>query len=251
VRTILGEPTAPEEALKLAGFRMIRSGGRSITIANRGLRDRDTSEAHGFDLCTCCGLALESRPVGDGEDQDQDIEAEIDSRHRPGCPGAKDIDRTVVRRNTWLIAEIKGDAMEIQLPLAARDAGFTSWRVTLAEALTLGVRETMQAGRNDLRWFEKRQDDRPVSLIIYDVMPGGTGYLPKLFANGGDGLKTAASEALHRLETCTCADSCHRCCAISGTSGTTCCSTASKSSAPCDAWSVRPDWPMPNSTTSG
>ena len=47
--------------------------------------------------------------------------------------------------------------------------------------------------------------------MIYDVMPGGTGYLPKLFANGGAGLRAAASEALHRLEMCTCADSCHRC----------------------------------------
>jgi hypothetical protein len=211
VRTILGEPTAPEEALELAGFRMIRSAGRSITIANRGLRDRDTGEAHGFDLCTGCGLALESRPAGDDQDEDEDADAEADSRHRPGCPGAKDVDRTVVRRNTWLIAEIKGDAMEIQLPLVARGNGFASWRTTLAEALALGIRETMQAGRNDLRWFEKRQDDEPVALVIYDGMPGGTGYMPKLFGNGGDGLKAAANEALRRLEACTCAASCHRC----------------------------------------
>ena len=34
VRTILGEPTAPDGALELAGLRMIRSAGRSITIAN-------------------------------------------------------------------------------------------------------------------------------------------------------------------------------------------------------------------------
>ena len=210
VRTILGEPTAPEEALELAGFHMIRSAGRSITVANRGLLDRDTGEAHGFDLCTGCGLALESRPAEDQE-EDEDANAEADSRHRPGCPGAKDVDRTVIRRNTWLIAQIKGDAMEIQLSLTAQGKGSASWRTTLAEALTLGVRETMQAGRNDLRWFEKRRDDNPVALVLYDGMPGGTGYLPKLFANGGDGLKTAAGEALRRLETCTCANSCHRC----------------------------------------
>lgn len=209
VRTILGEPTAPDEALELAGLRMIRSAGRSITIANRGLWDREKGEAHGFDLCTGCGLALESRPVGDEDDEAEDSEA--DSRHRLGCPGANDVDRTVIHRNTWLVAEIKGDAMEIQLPRATRVEGFASWRVTLAEALTLGVRETMQAGRNDLRWFTKRRDDEPVSLIIYDVMPGGTGYLPKLFADGGTGLKEAADEARRRLESCTCADSCHRC----------------------------------------
>jgi hypothetical protein len=212
VRTILGEPTAPAEALSLAGLRLVRSAGRSISIANRGLRDRDTGEAYGFDLCTGCGLAVESHPaLDDDSDSDQDTDAETDSRHRPGCPGAKDVDRTVIRRNTWLTAEIRGDAMEIVLPLAARTDGFSSWRVTLAEALTLGVRETMLAGRRDLSWFVKKRDDKPLSLVIYDVMPGGTGYLPKLFADGGFGLKAAALEALHRLETCTCADSCHRC----------------------------------------
>lgn len=209
VRTILGEPTAPEEALELAGVRMIRSAGRSITIVNRGLRDRTTGEAHGFDLCTGCGLALESAPPGE-DDIDPDGD-EADTRHRPGCPGAADADGTVTKRNSWLIAEIRGDAVEMELPLGARGAGFATWRATLAEALTLGVRETMYAGRGDLQWFEKRRDDEPVSLVIYDVMPGGTGYIPKLFSNGGGGLKAAAAEALKRLESCDCADACHRC----------------------------------------
>lgn len=209
VRTILGEPTAHEEALELGGLRLKRNAGRTITIANRGPRDRDAGPALGFDLCTSCGLALESTP--DDDDDDDSDEAVADSRHRPGCPGAQDVEETVIKRNAWLIAEIKGDAVEIALPLAARDASFASWRATLAEALTLGMRETMQAGRNDLRWFEKRQDDDPVAIVLYDVMPGGTGYLPKAFANSGEGLKDAAEEALGRLAGCSCADSCHRC----------------------------------------
>lgn len=208
VRTVLGEPTAPEEALELAGIRMIRSSGRSITIANRGLRDPSSGGAHGFDLCTGCGLALESTPPGDDHDPDDD---EADTRHRPGCPGTNDVGGTVIKRNSWLIAEIRGDAIEIELPLGVRGSDFSAWRASLAEALTLGIRETMYAGRSDLQWFEKRRDDEPVSLVIYDVMPGGTGYIPKLFTQGGSGFKAAAREALHRLESCTCADACHRC----------------------------------------
>ena len=42
-------------------------------------------------------------------------------------------------------------------------------------------------------------------------MPGGTGYLPKLFADGAAGLKAAALEAAERLTRCTCTTSCHRC----------------------------------------
>ena len=66
---------------------------------------------------TGCGLALESRPSDDG---DIEPEEEVDSRHRPGCPGANDVQDTVIKKNSWLIAEIRGDAVEIELPLGAR-----------------------------------------------------------------------------------------------------------------------------------
>jgi hypothetical protein len=97
------------------------------------------------------------------------------------------------------------------LPSAARSEGFRSWRVTLAEALLVGVQETMQAGRRDLNWFERLEAEEPQALVIYDTMPGGTGYLPKLLADGAAGLKAAAQLAIDRLETCSCTGSCHRC----------------------------------------
>jgi hypothetical protein len=51
----------------------------------------------------------------------------------------------------------------------------------------------------------------PTTLVIYDTMPGGTGYLPKLLTDDGAGLRAAARTALERLAGCDCERSCHRC----------------------------------------
>ena len=75
----------------------------------------------------------------------------------------------------------------------------------------LGIRETMQAGRRDLEAFEVAPNGEPKTLVIFDTMPGGTGYLPKLLAEGGAGLREVASTALERLGGCDCEKSCHRC----------------------------------------
>jgi hypothetical protein len=117
----------------------------------------------------------------------------------------------LVIRGLWLTASLRGDVVELELPPAAQRSGFDSWRATLSEALQLGIRETMQAGRRDLDGFVRHENDEPVSLVLYDTMPGGTGYIPKLFADGANGLQEAAKMAAERLAGCACTDSCHRC----------------------------------------
>ena len=75
----------------------------------------------------------------------------------------------------------------------------------------LGIREEMQAGRRDLDAFEVAPRGTPTTLVIYDTMPGGTGYLPKLLHDEGTGLRAAARTVLERLEGCDSERSCHRC----------------------------------------
>ena len=106
---------------------------------------------------------------------------------------------------------MQGDVLEISLPEATRGVPFRGWRASLAEALLLGIQETMQAGRRDLAWFERIEADKPVSLVIYDTLPGGTGYIPKLLADEAAGLREAAREVAERLVACDCTGSCHRC----------------------------------------
>jgi replicative superfamily II helicase len=207
MRHLLGPAPNPPAVAEIGGLRIERSHGRLITVANMGPRHDESDDTSGFEICTGCGYAGESSDP----DDDSDTEEAEPKGHKPFCPARKDPKSDLVKRGVWLTANLQGDVMEIALPPATREPGYLSWRVTLAEALLLGVRETLQAGRGDLAWFERRQRGEPVSLVLYDTMPGGTGYIPKLFADGAEGFKAAALEAGHRLGICTCTDSCHRC----------------------------------------
>lgn len=205
LRHVLGPSLDPPEETVIGGITFVRSHGRSITVANAGVGASD-GHLHGFDVCTWCGFAEEASEKDDQRDPNEESPG-----HRAACPARKDPASVVVKRNVWLTAQMQGDALELVLPLATRDEGFVSWRVSLAEALMLGIRETMQAGRRDLDWFERRDDEAPVAIALFDTMPGGTGYIPNLFAGGATGLKLAALEAAERLAACTCTSSCHRC----------------------------------------
>jgi ATP-dependent helicase YprA (DUF1998 family) len=208
---LAGTPPASQK-LTLGGFEIERTSGREIIIANRGPSpEEDDQPGLGFEVCTGCGFTKESElPVQGDEDEGDEGEAEAIG-HAPRCPGKNDATGEVIKSRIWLIARIRGDVLEIQLPDAAREKSFASWRLTLAEALKLGIRETMQAGQRDLSSFERMREGHPWSIVIYDTMPGGTGYIPKLFEGGAQGLKLAAAHVLGRLESCDCTTSCYRC----------------------------------------
>ena len=205
----LSGEAAHSTKVTLGGVDMEWTSGRTIILANRGLRRPDDENALGFDLCTGCGWAAETQEDDDGDDSDPaDLEA---IGHAPRCPGIKDGADDVVKRGVWLSAAVRGEALELVLPPAARGTDFDRWRVTLAEALKLGIRETMQAGERDVDSFLRRRNDEPWSIVLFDTMPGGTGYLSKLVRNEAVGLKQAAAAILTRLESCSCHSSCHRC----------------------------------------
>ena len=206
VRHLLGDPIETPERIEVGGYSIERSHSRPITLANAGLRPRD-GDPVGFDLCVGCGLA---RDGAGGEAADEDDDA-APHDHSAFCPARAAAGTALEHRGVWLVAEIRGDILEITLPQSTRSASFRGWRASLAEALLLGIRETMQAGTRDLGWFERLTAGDPVSLVIYDTMPGGTGYIPKLLSEGAAGLRAAAREAAERLATCSCDRSCHRC----------------------------------------
>lgn len=206
IRHMLGEPQAPPFVVELAGLHVEWSRGRPITVANLGPARADGQRATGFELCTGCGYSAEAAVA----DEPDGAPGEP-TGHQPYCPARKGPASELVRSKVWLTAHLQGDVIEVVLPPATRGDGYVSWRVTLAEALLLGIRETMEAGRRDLGWFERHQNGMPISLVLYDTQPGGTGYVPKLFAAEAAGFKRAAAEAARRLATCGCSSSCHRC----------------------------------------
>jgi len=207
VAHVLGDESTASQLVTVGGFTLERFAGREVIVANRGPRPEGDTPARGFDVCRSCGFTEEGQDVGDGDDA---VEEPEEARgHFPRCPGRRD--PSFIQPGIWLVARFRGDVAELRLPDAARKPEFASWRATLAESLLVGIRETMQAGQRDLGWFERLQAGAPHSLVIFDSMPGGTGYLPKLLADDSVGFKAAAAEALARLESCSCTDSCHRC----------------------------------------
>lgn len=205
VVNVLSDGYREREQITLGGLGLERTAGREIIVANRGASQSDHPRG-GFAICSQCGFAEEAVVEEDEQEQDEEVQ---ETGHAPRCPGLKD--RNHVKSGVWLTARVRGDVMEIALPPAVRGPHFASWRATLLEALQLGIRETVQAGRRDLSGFIRQREEEPHSIVIFDTMPGGTGYLPKLFANGAGGLKAAAEEVLRRLEGCTCGGSCYRC----------------------------------------
>ena len=206
VRHLLGDPPEAPEVVQIGGYSIERSHTRRITLANAGLRRNDGAAA-GFDLCVGCGLARDSAGDDDQNDDDEGVAFE----HSAFCPARTASGSDLEHSGVWLVAEVQGDVLEISLPAATRGVPSQGWRASLAEALLLGIQETMQAGRRDLAWFERIEADEPVSLVIYDTLPGGTGYIPKLLADGAAGLREAAREVAERLVACDCTGSCHRC----------------------------------------
>jgi hypothetical protein len=193
----------------IGGLTLRLTRRREITISNRGLVEAsDGAESPGFAVCSECGFTEEDAPEVDEAADD----AEVEQRgHSANCPARRDPSNEVVLRHCWLVAQLTGDVLELPLAPGQEAPGFASWRRTLTEALMLGIRESMQAGRRDLDAFELAPEGTPTTLVIYDTMPGGTGYLPKLLNDDAAGLRAAARTALERLETCDCERSCHRC----------------------------------------
>ncbi|MGH2743244.1 MAG: Zn-binding domain-containing protein, partial [Thermoleophilaceae bacterium] len=207
----LGAAREPDELLHLGGYELRLTRRREITIANRGpLPDEPGTGVAGFAICSECGYAEEDPGLAP-DDAANEPEVQEHRGHGPRCPARRDPDHPCVLRGLWLTARLQGDVVEVPLSRGQGDTGFQCWRRTLLEALMLGIRETMQADRRDLDVFEVPCDGVPERLVIFDTMPGGTGYLPKLLADGGAGLREAAAEALARLESCDCEASCHRC----------------------------------------
>jgi ATP-dependent helicase YprA (DUF1998 family) len=202
----LGGTPSSSIKLELGGLDMEWTSGRTITLANRGPRTDDEDGSLGFDICTGCGWARET-----AEDDESDEDDDERGGHAPRCPGIKDATGEVLRSGVWLSAAIRGEALEIELPAATRGGAFLEWRTTLAEALKLGIRDTMQAGNRDIDSFVRQRNGEPWSIVLFDTMPGGTGYLSKLVRHGGEGLKAVAASACSRLESCSCDGSCHRC----------------------------------------
>ncbi|MGD9498200.1 MAG: DEAD/DEAH box helicase [Armatimonadota bacterium] len=140
----------------------------------------------GFPLCTVCGAVRSPHAPAEV--------ARFEQQHAESC--GKDAVQCAA-----LHVDFRSDLLELG-PLGERaDA------VNLMEAALAGAREFLDMGESDLEGFVEERDDGQAWVLIYDPMPGGSGFLHQV----RERWQGVCSEAQRVMVTCDCERACYAC----------------------------------------
>lgn len=197
------------EFLPRATFREVNFGtteetGQTFAVAG------DKQPRAGFHLCKHCGtVQKEQRRAGDKQHA-----YNCRLRQKPDSATENDFYHSL-----YLYRELESEAIRVLLPLsevAYSDEGLHSF----IAALNLGLREYFHGDVHHLQVTDMRepsnaQSGERVYLVVYDSIPGGTGYLKELMAAPANLMQVLAC-AHKRLSHCDCVDDplkdgCYRC----------------------------------------
>ncbi|MQS07242.1 DEAD/DEAH box helicase [Streptomyces alkaliphilus] len=176
----------------------------------------------GFTVCPRCGGATDREPhqapTGDSVGRSLLGRPEL-AHHRPWCPTRRR-DRQAEPEDVRVITatEHRTEALRILLPAATlhvpeRLASFSA-------ALHLGLALRYGGDPAHIRSTPASEPDRDSGLtrhhlVLYDALPGGTGYLHRLVDRDGEEFRAVLAEAQRALRGCPCAGTtrgaCHRC----------------------------------------
>lgn len=188
-------------------FRVVNLGQDSAETQPYRLGGREISSA-GFSLCPDCG-----KVQAQGADPEEDeMKHDLSCRYRGKA--------TAPLKAVFLYRELHSEALCVLLPSsgAEMDAAMASF----VAALHLGLRLYFRGSIDHLR---SCVDERPIPgttlrrkyLVVYDQVPGGTGYLKQL-SKKPEVFLEVLRRALKHLTECECAtrsdhgtDGCHRC----------------------------------------
>ncbi|MHC3450951.1 DEAD/DEAH box helicase [Streptomyces prasinus] len=185
-------------------------GGTDTAFAGQEIR------LNPFWVCDACGFA---DPDGGPAAHDSGDPSAYGKYHRPWCRRRRAVADTARRGERVLLAhELRTDALRVLIPAVT---AHTRERLASFKALLLAGIARAYGGDPD--HLEVVTDSMPEEggesahrrhfLVLYDTLPGGTGYLHRLA--GQDGLKGVLEEARQVIETCVCVGqgrpACHRC----------------------------------------
>jgi DEAD/DEAH box helicase domain-containing protein len=177
--------------LRELNFGLRSDAGRATEVAGERVVQQ------GFKACRDCGW------VQDGSDRE---------RHAAVCKVRTD-GKPVGFETVFLYRHMRSEALRVLLPVSqyALDRELP----TLSAALALGSRQVFRGQLQHIRvttqseptWRGRRQ-----FLVIYDAVPGGTGYLQRLYT----AFEAVLRKALDAMRSCACSlrddrDGCYRC----------------------------------------
>ncbi|TDQ39553.1 DEAD/DEAH box helicase [Thiopseudomonas denitrificans] len=196
------------EFVRQASFREINFGEPGNNLNGFSVAGHESSRT-GFKICRHCGKVSSTR-----RKQDRD------RAHALDCPLSQP--GTTEAPEDWfdslyLYRDLKSEAVRILLPLADVAESETA-RHSLRAALNMGLREYFHGAVDHLEITEMQE---PASgahkqyLVIYDRVPGGTGYLKQLLLQP-DNLFNLLQSARDKLANCRCVpdeskDGCYAC----------------------------------------
>ena len=173
--------------------------GEKINIAGEAM------PLNGFLICRECG-----KVQGGPKDEE---------RHAFSCSSKTRNKVADLLECLYLYRDFSSEAIRILLPVAAME-GADKKLHSFISALYIGLREKFKGNIDHLRTtlFEEPQPDSACQkkyLVLYDTVPGGTGYLKQLMHDEKP-LLSILSSALDILQRCSCnqspdKDGCYRC----------------------------------------
>ena len=178
--------------------------GRQTYVAGReGIRP-------GFRYCTKCGMV------------EQELRGKRSIKHAFSCPvstGAAQ-EEDVIEDSLFIYREFKSEALRLLIPETSFVSDDESIQETFVAEVMLGLRKRF----GNVDHLCATISDEPISdgsgyrkrfLVLYDSVPGGTGYLKQL-AVGKDALMQVLSMSRDALTSCSCnedpdKDGCYHC----------------------------------------
>ncbi len=186
IGTFLGTHHGGEAgALGEIEWRLYRNADLRLVNLGPVSREREGLDI-GFPLCTVCGAVRSPRAGAEI--------ARFEERHAESC-------RKDAVQWAALHVDFRSDLLELG-PLPERaDA------VNLMEAALAGAREFLDMGESDLEGFVEERDDGQAWVLIYDPMPGGSGFLQQV----RERWEGVCAEARQIMTTCDCEEACYAC----------------------------------------
>ena len=169
----------------------------------------DSSAKSGFALCKGCGMV---QPGGSVKPDGQQV-------HTPDCPERHAAGSEHLLDGLFLYRQFDSECLRIMVPKGFGSGEQTTY--SFMSALQLGLRKRF-GGKVDHLRFETMSESGadPGSgktfILIYDSVPGGTGYLQQLLAGDADTLIAVLAEAHQVIRDCPCqarpeVDGCYQC----------------------------------------
>jgi DEAD/DEAH box helicase domain-containing protein len=181
--------------LRQVNFGIDGTPGPSTKVAGTQAPER------GFEVCRDCQRVRDPFAPSDRE-----------FPHAPHCKVKRGAFKADIV-NLWLYRQVKSEAIRFLLPVL--DADVTRRTANFKAALELGFRQLFEGRPMHLRF---REMDEPVDrddklrrrfLVVFDMVPGGTGYLAELGTK--DRLREVLERARAHMAACSCEDGCYRC----------------------------------------